>query len=76
MLQISILAYFVGSMFLSTAYSELLYQLIAMSVSLAVIARAEAAAEAAAAPALARRTSRGGSGPCPSPASPAVARRA
>jgi O-antigen ligase len=53
MLQISILAYIVGSMFLSTAYSELLYQLIAMSVSLAVIAHAEAAAEAVAAPALA-----------------------
>ena len=41
MLQISILAYLVGSMFLSTAYSELLYQLAAMSVSLAVIARTE-----------------------------------
>jgi peptide/nickel transport system permease protein len=48
MFQISILAYFVGSMFLSTAYSELLYQLIAMSVSLAVIARAEEGAVAAA----------------------------
>jgi len=47
MLQISILAYLIGSMFLSTAYSELLYQLVAMSVSLAVIARAEAGAEAA-----------------------------
>ncbi len=46
MLQISLLAYFIGSMFLSTAYSELLYQLIAMSVSLAVIARAEEGAEA------------------------------
>jgi probable O-glycosylation ligase (exosortase A-associated) len=73
MFQISLLAYFVGSMFLSTAYSELLYQLIAMSVSLAVVARAEA--EAGAAPALAagepwwKR-------PLPSPASPAVARRA
>jgi probable O-glycosylation ligase (exosortase A-associated) len=47
MLQISLLAYFIGSMFLSTAYSELLYQLIAMSVSLAVIARAEESVEAA-----------------------------
>jgi probable O-glycosylation ligase (exosortase A-associated) len=48
MLQISILAYVVGSMFLSVAYSELLYQLIAMSVSLAVIARREERAEVAA----------------------------
>jgi probable O-glycosylation ligase (exosortase A-associated) len=48
MLQISILAYFIGSMFLSTAYSELLYQLVAMSVSLAVIARAEEGAAVAA----------------------------
>jgi O-antigen ligase len=76
MFQISLLAYFIGSMFLSTAYSELLYQLIAMSVSLAVISQAEAAAtETAAAPALApdepwwKR-------PLPSPASSAVARRA
>jgi probable O-glycosylation ligase (exosortase A-associated) len=51
MLQISLLAYIVGSMFLSTAYSELLYQLIAMSVSLAVIAHS--AAEAVGAPAAA-----------------------
>ena len=42
------LAYLVGSMFLNTAYSELLYQLIAMSVSLAVVARSEAAAESGA----------------------------
>ncbi|HEY2292469.1 MAG TPA: putative O-glycosylation ligase, exosortase A system-associated [Thermoanaerobaculia bacterium] len=49
MLQISLLAYLIGSMFLSTAYSELLYQIIAMSVCLEVIARAEAG-EAAAAP--------------------------
>ena len=47
MLQISILAFCIGSMFLSTAYSELLYQLVAMSVSLAVIARSEESAEAA-----------------------------
>jgi probable O-glycosylation ligase (exosortase A-associated) len=47
MLQISILAYVIGSMFLSTAYSELLYQLAAMSVSLAVIAHAEQGAAAA-----------------------------
>ncbi|HEY3570322.1 MAG TPA: putative O-glycosylation ligase, exosortase A system-associated [Thermoanaerobaculia bacterium] len=52
MLQISLLAYLIGSIFLSTAYSELLYQLIAMSVSLEIIARSEAAAGAeAAAPA-------------------------
>lgn len=50
MVQISILAYIVGSMFLSTAYSELIYQLVAMSVSLAVIARSEAG-ETVAAPA-------------------------
>ena len=71
MLQISILAYMIGSIFLSTAYSELLYQLIAMSVSLEVIAHAEAGAEEAV--------------PVPEPAepwwkqplaAPAVARRA
>ncbi|HEY4594729.1 MAG TPA: putative O-glycosylation ligase, exosortase A system-associated, partial [Thermoanaerobaculia bacterium] len=50
MLQISLLAYLIGSMFLSTAYSELLYQIIAMSVSLEVIARVEAG-DVAAAPA-------------------------
>lgn len=45
MLQISLLAYLIGSMFLSTAYSELLYQIIAMSVCLEVIARAQAGDE-------------------------------
>ena len=48
MLQISLLAYLIGSMFLSTAYSELLYQIIAMSVCLEVIARVEAGDEAVA----------------------------
>ena len=48
MLQISMLAYCVGSMFLNTAYSELIYQIVGMSVSLQVIAsNASAAAEAA-----------------------------
>jgi probable O-glycosylation ligase (exosortase A-associated) len=42
MMQISIVAYMVGSMFLNTAYSELIYQLVAMSVSLEVAARADA----------------------------------
>ena len=42
MLQISILAYCVGSMFLNTAYQELIYQLMALPVSLEVIARAAA----------------------------------
>jgi probable O-glycosylation ligase (exosortase A-associated) len=42
MLQISIIAYCVGSMFLNTAYSELIYQIAGMSVSLEVIARAAA----------------------------------
>lgn len=46
MLQISILAYMVGSMFLNTAYSELIYHLIALSVCLEVVAHAEAAAAA------------------------------
>lgn len=45
MLQISIVAYFVGSMFLNTAYAELIYQIIGMSVSLEVIARTAAAGE-------------------------------
>ncbi|HEX3556528.1 MAG TPA: putative O-glycosylation ligase, exosortase A system-associated [Thermoanaerobaculia bacterium] len=44
MMQISILAYVVGSMFLNTAYSELIYQLVAMSVSLELAARAASAA--------------------------------
>ena len=41
MMQISIVAYVVGSLFLNTAYSELIYQLVALSVSLEVAARAE-----------------------------------
>jgi hypothetical protein len=47
MLQISLAAYVVGSMFLNTAYSELLYQIVAMSVSLQVIAARAARSEAA-----------------------------
>ena len=43
MLQISIIAYCVGSVFLNSAYQELIYQLMALSVSLEVIARAAAA---------------------------------
>lgn len=42
MMQISIVAYIVGSMFLNTAYFELIYQLIALSVSLELAARAAA----------------------------------
>jgi probable O-glycosylation ligase (exosortase A-associated) len=44
MLQISLLAYLVGSLFLNTAYSELVYSLIGLSVALEVVARKEAAA--------------------------------
>jgi probable O-glycosylation ligase (exosortase A-associated) len=78
MLQISIIAYLVGSMFLNTAYSELIYQIVGMSVSLEVIARAAAAGEPAEeepepSPAAA------GDLPWwkrPAPVAPAVARRA
>jgi len=42
MLQISILAFLAGSMFLSTAYTELIYQLIGLSVALEVVARTSA----------------------------------
>ena len=42
MMQISIVAYIIGSMFLNTAYFELIYQLVALSVSLEVAARAAA----------------------------------
>jgi probable O-glycosylation ligase (exosortase A-associated) len=49
MLQISIIAYMAGSMFLNTAYSELIYHLIALSVCLEVIAHQETA-EAAVTP--------------------------
>jgi probable O-glycosylation ligase (exosortase A-associated) len=51
MLQISILAYLVGSMFLNTAYSELIYELLGLSVSLEVIARLAARQPAVEAPA-------------------------
>jgi len=43
MFQISIAGYLVGSMFLNTAYSELIYYLIGLSVGLEVVARSEAA---------------------------------
>lgn len=46
MLQISLLAYCVGSVFLNSAYQELIYQLMALSVSLEVVARAAASEEA------------------------------
>ena len=42
MLQISILAFLTGSMFLNTAYTELIYELLGLSVGLEVIARAAA----------------------------------
>jgi len=42
MLQISIAGYLVGSMFLNTAYSELIYYLIGLSVGLEVVAGSEA----------------------------------
>ncbi len=42
MLQISIAAYMLGSMFLNTAYQELIYHLVALTVCLEVVARAEA----------------------------------
>lgn len=53
MLQISVLAYMVGSMFLNTAYTELIYTLIGLSVALEVVARkqAESPEKAAAMPA-------------------------
>ena len=45
MFQISIAGYLVGSMFLNTAYSELIYYLMGLSVGLEVVARSEAAEE-------------------------------
>lgn len=52
MLQISILAFMAGSMFLSSAYFEVIYHLIALTVCLEVVAEAEAKQpEAAASPA-------------------------
>lgn len=44
MLQISLFAYLLGSMFLNTAYSELIYELIGAAVALEVIAQTSAAA--------------------------------
>jgi putative inorganic carbon (HCO3(-)) transporter len=55
MFQISITGFLVGSMFLNTAYSELIYYLIGLSVGLEVVARSEAeedAGDPAAAPAV------------------------
>lgn len=46
MLQISIVAYLVGSMFLNTAYAELIYQIVGMTVSLEMAALAAAREEA------------------------------
>lgn len=46
MLQISIVAFMTGSMFLNTAYNELIYHLVALSVSLELVA-AQAAGERA-----------------------------
>lgn len=45
MFQISILAYLAGSVFLNTAYNELIYELIGLSISLEVIARTAPAEE-------------------------------
>ena len=45
MLQISIAGYLVGAMFLNQAYSELIYTLLALSVSLEVVAETETAEE-------------------------------
>ncbi|HWM92304.1 MAG TPA: putative O-glycosylation ligase, exosortase A system-associated [Thermoanaerobaculia bacterium] len=50
MLQISIIAYMTGSMFLNTAYNELIYHLIALTVCLEVVAHAQSQ-EATAVPA-------------------------
>jgi probable O-glycosylation ligase (exosortase A-associated) len=77
MLQISIIAYCVGSMFLNTAYSELIYQIVGMSVSLEVIARTAAESpepEEAPTPALASEP--WWKRPLASPASTGMARRA
>ena len=50
MFQISILAYLVGSVFLNTAYNELIYELLGLAVSLEVIARTAPAEETPPAP--------------------------
>jgi len=52
MFQISIAGFLVGSMFLNTAYSELIYYLIGLSVGLEVVAGSEAAESSAAAPSM------------------------
>jgi probable O-glycosylation ligase (exosortase A-associated) len=51
MIQISIVGYMVGAIFLNMAYCELIYSVIALSVSLEVVAEKEAALVAQAAPA-------------------------
>lgn len=78
MLQISILAYLVGSMFLNTAYSELIYELLALSISLEVIARSAAEQPAVEAPAAAAATAAEPwwKRPAPAAAQTALARRA
>ncbi|HKV13309.1 MAG TPA: putative O-glycosylation ligase, exosortase A system-associated [Thermoanaerobaculia bacterium] len=45
MIQISILAYLAGSMFLNTAYSELIYELVAAATALEVIAQTASVTE-------------------------------
>jgi probable O-glycosylation ligase (exosortase A-associated) len=50
MFQISIAGYLVGSMFLNTAYSELIYYVLGMSVGLEVVARSEPVEEGSAVP--------------------------
>ncbi|MFL6202852.1 MAG: putative O-glycosylation ligase, exosortase A system-associated [Thermoanaerobaculia bacterium] len=47
MLQISIVAYMVGSLFLNTAYNEVIYHLIALTVSLEIVASQTAEAPVA-----------------------------
>jgi probable O-glycosylation ligase (exosortase A-associated) len=84
MLQISIIAFMTGSMFLNTAYNELIYHLVALSVSLELVA-AQAAAEGALGAQAAGAGAEGGAeGPwwtrprparAPVPARPAAARQ-
>jgi hypothetical protein len=50
MFQISIAGYLVGSMFLNTAYFELIYHLVGLSVGLEIVARNAAREESAPAP--------------------------
>lgn len=76
MLQISVAAYVVGSMFLNTAYSELIYYLMGLSVGLEVVAQSDAAREegsaAAAEPATPVETPWWKQAPARRPASPAA----